>query len=211
MALVGFQQEAVVRVAEGRDSTGEPSNLRTDDLLMGLANQGKQIQVNNASMVIPGAHWEGTPGGKGHWEVLRDPNAVHWGFTTGSVHEGGKCGEAWVCINDSLVEGVGTAESGEICLVDVTIHICHENNGIPSGLPRSKGGREVPEEGIMATGGITKGFQVVALLGVDCLEAGFLRYIGAVAANHGKHCNLCDPGGGTKTSGPTQRGPHQKQ
>jgi len=155
-----------------------------DNLLMGLTNQGNQIQVDNASMVIPGTHLEGTPGGQSHWEVLGDPNTIDWGFTTRSMLEGGKHGEAWVCQNDSLARGVGTTESSEICLADVTIHICHENNGIPSGLPRTKGGREVPEEGITGTGGITKGFQVAVLLGVDCLEAGFLRYIGVVAANN---------------------------
>ena len=129
-------------------------------------------------MVIPGTHLEETPGGQSHWEVLGDPNTINWGFTTGSMPEGGKCGEAWVHQNDSLTKGVGATESSEICLADVSIHICHENNGIPSGLPRSKGGREVPEEGIMGTGGVTKGFQVAALLGVDCLKAGFLDSLG---------------------------------
>jgi len=82
------------------------------------------------------------------------------------------------------MKGVGAAESSEICLADVTIHICHEDNGIPSGLPRSEGGREVPEEGIMGTGGVTQGFQVVLLLGVDCLKAGFLGFIRVVATNN---------------------------
>jgi len=118
-------------------------------------------------MVVPGTHLEGTPGGQSHWKVLGNPNAINGGFTKGSTLEGGKCGEAWVRQDDSLAEGVGAAESSEIGLVDVAIHIGHEYNGITSGLPKSKGDREVPEEGIMGTGGITKGFQVVALLGVD--------------------------------------------
>jgi len=89
MALRGFQKEVIVRILGGRDSTGKPLHLRMDNLLMGLANQGRQIQVNDANTVIPGAHLEGTPGGKGCWEVLRDPNAIDWGFTTGSMPEGG--------------------------------------------------------------------------------------------------------------------------
>jgi len=89
-----------------------------------------------------------------------------------------------VCRNDSLEKGVGATESSEIWLVDVTIHISHEDNGIASSLPGGKRGREIPEEGITGAGGITKGFQMVVLLGVDCLEAGFLRYIGMVAANN---------------------------
>jgi len=89
MVLGGFQKEAVVRILGGRDSAGEPSHLRMDNLLTGLANQGRQIQVNDASMVIPGAHLEGTPGEKGHWEILGDQNAINWGFTMGSAPEGG--------------------------------------------------------------------------------------------------------------------------
>jgi len=114
VALGGFQKEAVVRIAGGRDSTGEPSHLRMDNLLPGLANQGNQIQVDNAGMVISRAYLEGTPGGQCHWEVLEYPNAVDWGFTMGSVPKGGKCGEAWVHRNDSLTKGVGTAKNNYV-------------------------------------------------------------------------------------------------
>ncbi len=89
-----------------------------------------------------------------------------------------------MCRNDSLVEGVGTAESSEVRLADIAVHVSHENNGIASSLPGGKGGREISEEGIMGAGGVPKGFQVAMLLGVNCLEAGFLRYIGAVATNN---------------------------
>ncbi len=49
-----------------------------------------------------------------------------------------KVAEAWVCRNDSLTKGVGTTESSEIWLEDVTIHISHEDNGVASGLPGAR-------------------------------------------------------------------------
>ncbi len=83
MALGGFQKEAVVKVSRRRDSAGEPSCLRMDDLLTGLTNQGGQVQVNDASVVVPRAHLEGTPGGKGHWEVNGRPKCHQLGICCG--------------------------------------------------------------------------------------------------------------------------------
>ncbi len=133
--------------------------------------------------MVPWAHLECTPGGTGNWEVLGYPNAINQRFSKGALPEGGQSQGIRVCQKDSFMEGMGTTESREVGLLDIAIHISHEDDGVSCGLPRGKGGREVPEEGNTGTGEVTSRFQMAVLLGVNSLEAGFLGFIGVVATD----------------------------
>ena len=79
---------------------------------------------------------------------------------------------------------MGITEGREVRLLDIAIHISHEDDRITCSLPGGNGSREVMEEGNVGADGVTNGFHVMAMLGEDSLEVGFLGFIGAVSTRN---------------------------
>ena len=86
--------------------------------------------------------------------------------------------------HDSLPERVGSTEVSNLRLANVTVAIRHKDNRVASGLPGEESRREVPEEGQPGAEGVTKGLEMMFLLGVDALEMGFLLLYWAVTTDN---------------------------
>jgi len=138
--LQDIQQDLVVGIAGSRDGTCQAVGSRADHFLPGFTNEHREVNANDAGMVISWAELEGTPGRKSHWEVLGHPDTINRGDTTsGASFEGSQSWEVWVYGDDSLSEGMCLTEGSPSWLPDVAIDICHEDDGVPSSLPKSEG------------------------------------------------------------------------
>ena len=179
----GCQEEVIIGITGGRNGASETTHLGADYLLSGLPNQRRQIEVNDASSVVAGAHGKGAPGGEGNREVLGDPDAVDGRFAAGATAEGSQRGVARVCRQDCFAKGMRMTEGSKIRFPDVAIDIGHKNDGIARSLPRSEGGREIAEESITGASSIPKGFQMATMLGIHSLEADLLSLVGTVATD----------------------------
>ncbi len=101
-----------------------------DHFLLGFTNECREIDVDDAGMVISWSQLEGTPGRKSHWEILGHPDTINRGDTlVGALFEGSQSWEVWVCGDDSLSEGMGLAEGSPSWLLDIAVDICHEDDG----------------------------------------------------------------------------------
>jgi len=91
--------------------------------------------------MVSWAELEGAPRGQGDWEILGHPNTIDGGDAmAGSLLKSSQGREVWVSRDNCLSEGMSLAEGSPGRLPDVTIDICHKDDGVPSGLPRGEGG-----------------------------------------------------------------------